>query len=221
MSVNAERNSLRFPLEGHESLLRVFRQEIAQVLEQADALAWTGRRSYRHPNGFEKIVLASDLPGAEELRIHRWCNDAEDTNIHSHAWDFQSYILKGCLEHHCWQLCSGDEITAFLVPPVRLSNGFVDGYDFEELGRYGLEALGVFRLVPGSFYRMNSGILHRVKASGNAISLMVQANFHRSASIVVGNTETYRASSRVGPLDAEEIALVLTETLQTINHADV
>lgn len=215
----ANHDALRFPLEGTDSLIRLFRREIIRVLQHSDLQKQTAQRSYRHPNGFEKIVLVSDLPEIEELRIHRWCDDLEDTNIHSHSWNFQSYVLKGSLTHHLWQLCAGDEVTAFLMPPILIRDGLADEYEFEELGRFSLESLGVFQLAQGSFYRMNSGLLHRVKSTRDAVSLVVQAGFDRPASIVVGDAALHGARSRVERLSVGEVASVLSETLEAIGDA--
>lgn len=54
-------------------------------------------RSYWHPNGFLKIVLAG-ASGAEQLRLHVWPGVPENHDVHDHAWSYRSVVLAGVLQ---------------------------------------------------------------------------------------------------------------------------
>jgi hypothetical protein len=51
-------------------------------------------RSYWHPNGFAKLVLADD-PALGQVRLHVWPEMAADGDIHDHAWDYESTTVAG------------------------------------------------------------------------------------------------------------------------------
>jgi hypothetical protein len=51
-------------------------------------------RSYWHPNGFAKLVLADD-PQRGQVRLHVWPDLPNDDDIHGHAWDYESTTVAG------------------------------------------------------------------------------------------------------------------------------
>ena len=50
-------------------------------------------RSYWHPNGYAKLVLADSPQG--QTRLHIWTETGDGGDIHDHAWDYQSTVLAG------------------------------------------------------------------------------------------------------------------------------
>lgn len=56
-------------------------------------------RSYKHPNGFVKIILKKNNDGSY-FRLHYWLNElALDQNYHDHGWNFTSKIINGVLKN--------------------------------------------------------------------------------------------------------------------------
>jgi hypothetical protein len=51
-------------------------------------------RSYWHPNGFAKLVLADD-PHAGQVRLHVWPDLPDDDDVHGHAWAYESTTVAG------------------------------------------------------------------------------------------------------------------------------
>jgi hypothetical protein len=51
-------------------------------------------RSYWHPNGFAKLVLAED-PHEGQVRLHVWPDLPDDDDIHGHAWAYESTTVDG------------------------------------------------------------------------------------------------------------------------------
>jgi hypothetical protein len=64
------------------------------------ALDVVASRSYRHRNGFDKIVLAAPEESLLKLVLHVWPKDSLESsdNIHNHRWDFSSVVLCGALQ---------------------------------------------------------------------------------------------------------------------------
>lgn len=56
-------------------------------------------RSYRHENGFDKIVLHQSRGSVSEIRMHLWhpgVRSSDDTSsVHDHSADFASMVLCG------------------------------------------------------------------------------------------------------------------------------
>ena len=52
-------------------------------------------RSYWHPNGYAKLVIADSPQG--QTRLHVWTEIGDGGDIHDHAWDYQSTVLAGAL----------------------------------------------------------------------------------------------------------------------------
>jgi hypothetical protein len=72
------------------------RPALLEMLDDATALTRVAARSYRHANGFVKVVLHESE--ALKLRLHIAEGTAEE-NVHDHRWDFASTVLSGRLEH--------------------------------------------------------------------------------------------------------------------------
>jgi len=68
---------------------------IDQILSNENLLREISLMSYKHRNGFYKIVLAEYE--SIKLRFHIWPKNTErkEEDIHNHCWDFCSQILAG------------------------------------------------------------------------------------------------------------------------------
>ena len=78
--------------------LHLLRQGLPRLLEAVmgsrtwqDAFAG---RSYWHPNGFAKLVLAQDSRRGQ-VRLHVWPDPPTTDDIHGHAWSYASIVLTG------------------------------------------------------------------------------------------------------------------------------
>ena len=70
---------------------------VDRVLRQPKELAAVVSRSYAHPNGFRKIVVATSDDGMR-LRVHHWSSeDTDPSNVHNHRWSLASAVIVGQL----------------------------------------------------------------------------------------------------------------------------
>jgi hypothetical protein len=88
-------------------LVRADLDDVAQLLRDArdEQLAEVTAGSYRHPNGFAKIVLYDGGPRRTSVRLHVWPRAGahavfegvprRDTAPHSHRWAFASTLIAG------------------------------------------------------------------------------------------------------------------------------
>ena len=84
---------------------RVLADWLRSLREDPDATREIARRSYRHPNGFAKLVLHNAQPQfcvrmyvCMYVCMYVWgpgSGRRGETNPHSHRWDFASTVLVG------------------------------------------------------------------------------------------------------------------------------
>lgn len=86
-----------------DRVLRVSRSQgliaplLRGVAEDEGLLSTSAAASYRHANGFVKIVLASSPLWALRLHLHNRDGTFAAEHIHDHRWPFASTILRGTL----------------------------------------------------------------------------------------------------------------------------
>lgn len=155
------------------------------LLGDAAPLDEVASRSYAHPNGFRKLVIALARDGTR-LRVHHWPQgDVETSNVHNHRWAFASAIVAGRVRSAL--LAIGEE------------GETVERYRFEPShpgGRYTLSPAGTGTLAitsvadygPGSTYAISAEQLHRVRAEPNTLSLVLSGPSERD------HTDVFRPS---------------------------
>ncbi|WP_141581883.1 hypothetical protein [Actinomadura sp. WMMA1423] len=154
--------------------------------------------SYRHDNGFDKIVL---MAGAGyQFRLHVWREvprEAEVENVHNHRWDFSSVILLG-----------GYRFQEFTPDPGGCpfhAYGYVSergsaSYSLEALGQRGLTRSFDAHLRAGTSYTLTSDVLHRVSNPPGRLTMsLVLQGPHQPDSAVLVYAEKRLPSGRTLP----------------------
>lgn len=152
---------------------RVVSRLFKAVCSDSRWLGETSRRSYRHNNGFDRIVLAVGPNKSYELRLHIWWED--DSRLsegpHNHAWEFSSLILAGKLITTDYEVIPGDDYFhyKFLLDP---KGGLDARVDYE--GKKGLRVAKRKERKEGDIYFQRAPITHDVTgAEGLTTSTLV------------------------------------------------
>ncbi len=142
------------------------------------SLQTIARRSYLHPNGFDKIVLIDSQRPAYKLRLHVWLPSEEQKaiapeDVHNHRWDFCSHVLMGSLDWEEYVLTDSGE------PRYQYhyrSPGNSDAFSLESVGTVRTQRVFETTLPAGLSYRLQHGVLHRVTgcATGPSITAFLQ-----------------------------------------------
>lgn len=121
------------------------------------------KNSYRHENGFHKIVLLSGKNF--KLRIHHFGATAKIPmeNIHDHRWPFASTILSGELKMDIFQRTDKETSTEELHHFIYKSDKTNGNYHTDYLGLSYLEKIQERVYYPGDSYLMRTDELHRIK----------------------------------------------------------
>jgi len=199
------------------------------IRRDPERLTLSASASYRHRNGFDKIVLASPMASRQKLVLHLWqpsaaAEAADLDHIHNHRWDFASVVLQGRLHLELYKKdIDGDIYTQFRYrksPGTRHSRSLQDArrYQLEPCGTMPVSAQATAILTVGSTYTWSAELLHRAWAPPGATTatLIVQGPpIRKQTSVLVenGSLATRGAlaprlrSLRVGDID-QRLALL-------------
>lgn len=125
------------------------------------AAAHCARLSYRHPLGFETIMLVDEEPEFS-LRLHVWWPDAQPgvEHVHNHRFLVATVVLLGNYDMRIYQSASSgiqmDEYQERSAPDQ-------ETWRLEHVGAARLRLLTSTRIGTGSGYALPADALHRVK----------------------------------------------------------
>lgn len=123
-------------------------------------LAVVAGRSYRHRNGFDKIVLAAPSASPLKLVLHVWPGGGltSSDNIHDHRWDFSSVIICGALQLEFYeQDAGGKSYSVMRYRPLAETGSF----ELRPDGTARVSSCASVTMTKGSTYRWTCDRLHR------------------------------------------------------------
>lgn len=140
----------------------------AALLTDDEFATQVAARSYRHGNGFLKVVL---LDQGFKLRLHLWLPGAScEENIHDHRWSIASTILAGDLHSEIWADATNDEhfdlqAHEFLYQAAKGAQPATT----LSLHQSALRLVRRQRLAAGSHYALPPATLHRICSHGREL----------------------------------------------------
>ena len=193
-------------------ILELIRADPARLIVAA-------RASYRHRNGFDKIVLAAP-PGSQlKLVLHLWRQDevVGRDHIHNHRWDFASVVLLGALQLELYKRDA--EGATYIRMKYRKARSLNDGtrYRLEPCGTMPVSAAASAILTVGSTYTWSARLLHRAWAlpGTTTATLIVQGPPVRNRTSVLVDDESQaivrHESSALRGLHVNDIDQTLAE----------
>ncbi len=170
-----------------------FSDFLCSLVDNDLALNEMANKSYRHPNGYDKLVLISpnEFPVPYELRLHHWPEEGSgsESDIHNHGWDFASHIVFGSLS--CEEFERAESGTRYRkIEYLRQSQG---SFTFSEGASHELAMTKSFILESGETYFQPRGILHRVFSSAKVGTCTI---------VLQGVTESTIADNYIRPSGA-------------------
>ena len=189
-----------------DSLLSVMRDD-------ASSLAVLARRSYRHRNGFDKIVIAEPAGSPLKLVLHVWPQGGPRTadDIHNHRWNFSSVVVSGTLHLELYEPdISGPD---YAVMEYRSLPG-AGNFELRPKGTTTASARKSETLHAGSTYTWACQRLHRAwGALGHVTATLVVQGAPSQASTTVlvrgGNAARLSGVQCLAPLPADAIGTTL------------
>ncbi len=129
------------------------------ALASEEILARIQQASFRHPNGFDRIVLRRDNGTKRALRLHLWGppSISAEQDIHNHAWGFASSVLAGTFRHSIYKferdLTGNRALYSF-------KNGAGDRYRYGLIDRGNAIVTSSEIVTPGQSFIMEAPTLH-------------------------------------------------------------
>jgi hypothetical protein len=148
---------------------------LTTILHDPCTLSDIARRSYRHVNNFDKIVIVGNSePLSYRLTLHWWQppyspNERGHEMIHDHRFNFWSTILAGTLTSEIYEAASSlsnrqDESHIYnrykYIPERAGALDFRDLYEFQ--GNVRLNKVGTHHERVGNTYQLDASTTHRV-----------------------------------------------------------
>ena len=143
----------------------------AVALSDPVRLATLARESYRHDNGFLKLLLFRSQCDHLRVRLHIWPKtDVRRQNIHDHRFSFWSRIVRGRMINHVWEVGVG-EIREHFQYYSRAGKSY---YAMMKLGTTSLVETRQFCVAAGGSYFFESGCLHAIECPVETVTILVE-----------------------------------------------
>ena len=185
---------------------------VQQIISNPALLAEVSARSYRHANGFLKVVL---LDRGYKLRLHVWFpGSACEENIHDHRWSFASTILAGGLVSEIWADTTDPQAQQFpeflyhAATPTQPSHK-------EFMGESLLTRVCTRSQPSGSAYVLEEQTLHRIINPGTSLvaTLMCTAPTGQGTTRLVTTANGIDPNVQPPRIQPEELKLALQQFL--------
>lgn len=162
------------------------RDILISITEDDQLLKQASQFSFPHALGFDRIELVKKENYT--LRLHIWWSkNAIEEDIHTHNWEFGSFVLLGSLRSKTY-IENNNSNSKYYNYSIQKSTQN-KGFDFNYLGLKGLEIYTDSYLKAGSWYYNSNSIIHKVVKNTDDITatFILHGPFESSASKVYYN----------------------------------
>ncbi|WP_080054425.1 hypothetical protein [Spirosoma aerolatum] len=160
------------------------KEYISCLLSDKHILAQISKLSYKHANGFFKIVLHASEN--YKLRLHIWRKDekAYHEDIHNHRWNFASYVLIGGYRNEIYEEANSGilKYKYFYYPRLSKTN-----FILEYKGVKHLELVERIVFSADSYLVLDCHVLHKV----NLVESDYTATLFLAGSALDDHTQIY------------------------------
>lgn len=192
---------------------------LISVIESYSRLDAIARRSYKHDNGFMKIVLSEAEHSNAKVRFHIWKAPAVvSSDIHDHFWDFSSIVVKGALETVDYRVSqhSGESFQKFEL----VAHSHQGQHTLLRMGTELLEEKRRRVIASGEVYSLSAWRPHRVSPAngGETYSLVLQGPHLKKINRVFRRSMTASVmKSQSKPITVNELRASLVNCISELD----
>ncbi|MEJ2852824.1 MULTISPECIES: hypothetical protein [unclassified Saccharothrix] len=197
-------------------------ETVERVIDDLGMVRRVAEASYRHDNGFTKVVLGTR--DNARIRFHVWATArTSESNVHNHRWDFASMVLAGALDMEYYEVLDRDtdpgsldvvELEAFRYVPR--GGG---PYDLRPLGPVLAARTSATTGEAGYRYHLRHHRLHRVTAPVTpAVTCFLSAPAATDHTTVLRHPTAPPEDGRVERLTVEETRAELALIRDLLDH---
>ena len=190
---------------------------IKNVLNDEAHINDVSKVSYRHINGFDKIVLYSSGDNLFKLRLHIWWPTKaaySREHIHNHRWDFATCIVLGSYKLETY-IQSKEGEPAYLYSYWSPE----DQSTYKMIPRGHTRAKKMFDadVLKGTIYQLEHSVLHRVTqlTKSGTVSLVLQGPPLKKTTRVLTNSLVLNPSSM--PAERFSVTSIVTKLERCLN----
>jgi hypothetical protein len=194
---------------------------IKNVLNNEAHINDVSKMSYRHINGFDKIVLYSSGDNLFKLRLHIWWPTEaaySREHIHNHRWDFATYIVLGSYRLETYvQSKEGEPVYSYSYwSPENQST-----YKMVPRGCTHAKKMFDVNVFKGNIYQLEHSVLHRVTqlTKSGTVSLVLQGPpLNRNTRVLTDSLVLNPSSMPAERFSINSIATKLEGCLDLLNR---
>jgi hypothetical protein len=176
--------------------------------------------SFRHRNGFVRLVLGHGDDCAPKLRLHVWTGSRGRCQIHSHSWNFASKVLRGVLQAKEFRVARATTGTHGVSVVPNKSSSLAGNQAYIEDSPVFVRTVGNRRYHPGEVYALQAGAYHTVQAlEASSVTLVIQGRHLRSDSKVLFESGPVPTGT-VNPLATQVYLQCLFEAQRLLRAGD-
>lgn len=175
------------------------------ILNDQSLIEEIAKRSYRHTNHFDKIVLidSGDRLGYR-LTLHLWTppyssNEANDEQIHDHRFSFWSHILTGrMISQNFVRDATGTFFAEYQYIPEKLGTSTVGNF-YIDVGKSPLLESEKLEYRAGEFYSFPYNQIHRVvlPLTEMTCTIVLRGPRQKNYASVFSNSKMYDPSRNI------------------------
>ena len=162
---------------------------LKNILDDEFQLLNISKRSYRHSNGFDKILLIDKRP-YYALRLHIWNPiNSCDGHIHNHEWDLSGVVLFGSYRWELYEYENSENIDGLYYYECKYNKNYSQHLLTNEKKVLTKKIFDV-TMAEKSFYNLKSSICHKITMSNEyCASLMLHGNSLNQKIVVISNNK--------------------------------
>ena len=177
----SNRESLLLNLQKH-----VLIKLLENILENKKDIDKISKQSYKHNNGFDKILLLDNRP-YYSIRLHLWNKDKNNSNIHNHEWDLSGIVLYGSYNWKLYSIVPNSYENLYQYT-CNYNNNY-SGHKFLNEKVVNVKKYLDITISKNSIYSIDGDIYHKISNNKKeeASSLIIHSNVNKESINIMSN----------------------------------
>jgi hypothetical protein len=169
---------------------------------------------FRHPNGFEKLVIYEDANSGCRLRVHHWAaGTISDSDIHNHRWNCSSLTIQGTATMEVYLPRPDKYADPVYLPHPRtckklpINQGARYSVERNERDHWHAYDRRELSLCSGAIYALGYEIPHRIRVppEQGLLTLFCSSTPVRNQSEIYGQSQKRATQRTANLMSAEEV----------------
>lgn len=192
---------------------------IRNIINQESEINKIAKQSYRHSNGFDKILLIDKRPHYA-LRLHIWNPiNSRNGHIHNHEWDLTGKVLLGSYKWELYEFEDNTNKDGFYHYRCIYNDKYREHCMSNEK-RVNLRKFFEINMAQNSFYNLKSSVCHKITMTKEfSATLMLHGSTINQDIIVISeNKLTEDINKSYSYYSVEELKILLSDLVKSMEN---